>query len=203
MKNSSLLLIVGVGLLLASSKKTDDLNGDTETGGDDDVPPDEVTTSAPVTGRVRTANTPPPPPPPPPVTGRVRTASTPPPPTTRTSMPTSTPIDLQQPPIPLNELLGQAPALSNHPPLRDADIAPFVASTRERPPVREEESNADRSQAAHELFDYVMRTLAASRNRDYVRDLQSRIGVSADGRVGPLTARAIYEITGRRLPIAF
>ena len=55
--------------------------------------------------------------------------------------------------------------------------------------------------AARELHDYVMRTAASSRNRDYVRERQRIMGgIGVDGGVARETAQRIFDITGLRIP---
>lgn len=54
--------------------------------------------------------------------------------------------------------------------------------------------------AARKLHAYVMRTSASSRDRVYIRGLQTAIGVTADGLIGRETARRIEALTGLRIP---
>lgn len=54
--------------------------------------------------------------------------------------------------------------------------------------------------AARKLHAYIMRTSASSRDRVYIRGLQTAIGVTADGLIGRETARRIEALTGLRIP---
>lgn len=54
--------------------------------------------------------------------------------------------------------------------------------------------------AARELYDYVMRTSPAQRDRNLVQRLQTAIGVADDGKVGPETGNRVFELIGLRIP---
>lgn len=79
-----------------------------------------------------------------------------------------------------------APASTSTPEARTSAVAPQGDDAARR--------------AAQELYDYVMRTSPAQRDRARVGRLQTAIGVDADGRVGPETGNRVFELIGRRIP---
>jgi len=54
--------------------------------------------------------------------------------------------------------------------------------------------------AAQDLYDYVMSTPRERRDEQRVRNLQTAIGVEADGRVGYQTGSRVFALIGRRIP---
>ena len=102
-------------------------------------------------------------------------------------------------PIPGIDISGVAMPTLN--PETGATPAPTPASTSEtRTPAVATQGDEAARRAAQELYDYVMRTSPAQRDRARVRSLQTAIGVDSDGRVGPATGNRVFELIGRRIP---
>lgn len=104
-------------------------------------------------------------------------------------------------PIPGIDIRGVAmPTLSPQPEQTTA-TAPAPASTSEARTSAEAPQGEDAARrAARQLYDYVMRTSPAQRNRDFVKGLQTAIGVDPDGKVGPETGNRVFRLIGLRIP---